>query len=78
MEPIEIEYTELESLKFKHFRFGLRIKTTAATYEEDFSKLVIEVKTRLNAVVGEARAAEAELHRQRAERKQKNPNSEKK
>lgn len=43
----EIEYQELISLGFANYKLGLRIQTTPQTYEEDFAKLVIEVKSRL-------------------------------
>ncbi len=47
LEIIEMEYQELSSVGWDNVRFNLRIKTTPKTYQEDFQKLVIEVKTQL-------------------------------
>jgi len=53
LNPIEIEYSELASVPYKqsHYKVTLRVATTLATYEEDFSSLIIEVKTKLNQIV---------------------------
>ena len=52
---IEAEYTELSSLKFSNFKFGLRIRTTPETYNEDFAALVAEVKSRLHMITEQAK-----------------------
>jgi len=51
----EIEYSELSSLKFSNFKFGLRIRTTPETYEEDFAAVVAEVKSRLHMITEQAK-----------------------
>ena len=52
MEVIEMEYIELISKPaFKNKRFGIRIKTSPKTYEEDFAELVTEVKIRLQQII---------------------------
>ena len=55
LDVIEIEYSELSSLKFSNFKFGLRIRTTPQTYDEDFATLVAEVKTRLHMITEQAK-----------------------
>ncbi len=56
---IEMEYSELNSIPpYKNIKFGLRIKKTAKTYDEDFAALVIEVKSRLQQLSPPKRKAE--------------------
>jgi hypothetical protein len=59
LDVMEIEYHELSSIFkiFKNFKFGLRVRTTPETYEEDWKNLVIEVKTRLNDIIGMSKKA---------------------
>jgi hypothetical protein len=53
---IEADYSELASLPpFANMRVGIKIQTTEETYEEDFSNLIIEVKTKLNGLIVQAK-----------------------
>jgi hypothetical protein len=56
LEITEIEYSELSSIDFKNFRYGIRVKTTPQTYKQDFAQLVAEVKIRLHQLSEQARA----------------------
>ena len=55
LDIFEMEYHEListsQKTSFKNHRFGLRIKTSPLTYEQDFADLVIAVKTKLNTII---------------------------
>jgi hypothetical protein len=56
LDVLEIEYSELATLQpYSNSKFGIRIKTTPATYEQDMLNLIIEVKTRLNKIITERR-----------------------
>ena len=49
-----MEYIELISKPaFKNKRFGIRIKTSPKTYEQDFADMVIEVKKKLQQIIDE-------------------------
>ncbi|MCK9281505.1 MAG: hypothetical protein M0P71_12845 [Melioribacteraceae bacterium] len=56
LEVLEMEYQELSSHGFDNYKFCLRVKTTPKTYYEDFAKLTIEVKSRLNEILQKKRA----------------------
>jgi len=52
----EIEYVELSTLQpYTNAKFGIRIRTTPETYEQDMQNLVIEVKTRLHKIIADRR-----------------------
>lgn len=52
MEITDIEYHELVSNNtFGNQKLGIRIKTTPQTFEEDFKKLVLEVKIKLQEII---------------------------
>ncbi len=65
LDIIEMEFQELISLGFSNFRFGLRIKTTPKTWEEDYANLIIEVKTRLQELAMMAKSEHKERLEQR-------------
>lgn len=73
LDVVEIEYAELSSLiPFTNAKFGIRIRTTPATYEQDMQNLVIEVKTRLHQIITDRRKEiESEKQTKKANEKAK-------